>query len=113
MQMCFDSYGDSKMVNGQPRKDVRTGGCHHGQGNQYFRYDLDTKQLLHGPIRNKNCVEVDIPTQSVYVTTCDTSRVQQRWQFGFTNETAIRSWLTYGSAIEDKQEILDLKKLWQ
>lgn len=108
---CLDSYGPSKKVNGQPRKDIKTGACHHSQGNQYFRYDLDTMQIYQGPWRNHNCVEVDVDTQSVFVTTCDETRVEQQWKFGFTNETAIKNWLNYGTKIIDEQEFLDLQKV--
>lgn len=107
MQMCWDSYGEGE------KRDINMGGCHHGQGNQYFRFDLDTLQIFHGPLRNQHCVEADLPSQSVYVTKCDATKKTQRWNFGFVNETAIRNWLSYGSAIEDNQEKLALKKLWQ
>ena len=102
MEMCMDSYGEGK------RRDIMMGGCHHGQGNQYFRYDLDSQQIFHGPLRNQNCVEADVSTQAVYVTECNRTKMEQRWVFGFVNETNVRNWLTYGSGIEDKGEREDL-----
>lgn len=107
MQDCFDCYGEG------PKKEIKTHGCHNGQGNQYFRYDMDTKQILHGPMRNKHCVEVEISTQSVYVTACDVTKITQKFQWGFVNETSVRNWLHYGSKLTDEQEIIDLTNLMQ
>lgn len=102
MQTCFDCYGPEKT---QP---IRIGGCHGGQGNQYFRYDLKTLQIFQGVKRNNHCVEADIKTQSVFVSACDASKLTQQWKWGFVNETNIRNWLTYGSKIVDDEEIADL-----
>lgn len=102
MQVCFDSY------DGGEKASVKTGGCHGGQGNQYFRYDLNTMQIYHGVKRNHHCVEVDIGTQSVYVADCDEKKDTQKWKWGFVNETNIANWLHYGSKITDDQEIKDL-----
>jgi hypothetical protein len=107
MQMCLDANGPDV------KKPIVTQGCHAGQGNQYFRYDLDNLHIYHGNIANKQCVEADIGTQSVYVTTCDDQKDAQKWKWGFVNETNIRNWLTYGSKLTNENEILDLKKLWQ
>lgn len=104
MQLCFDSYDPGS------RRPVRTGGCHNGQGNQYFRYDLDTKQIFHGPKRNHHCVEADIEAQSVFVVPCEVGKATQKWKWGFVNETNIRNWLSYGSKIVDEMEIVDLSK---
>jgi hypothetical protein len=105
LENCLDAYtpGD--------KKELKMGGCHNGQGNQYFRYDLETKHIYHGPIRNKNCIETDIKTQTVYVTKCDLSKLSQKWQWGFVNETNVKNWLGYGSKIIDQQEIRDLKSM--
>jgi hypothetical protein len=102
MQDCWDSFGSEE------KRELKTFSCHHGQGNQYFRYDLQTMQIYHGPKRNKHCIEVDIKTQFVYVTLCDTSKKSQKWKWGFVNETNIQNWTTYGSKIADKQELAEL-----
>jgi polypeptide N-acetylgalactosaminyltransferase len=102
MESCLDSYGEGG------KRELKTFSCHHGQGNQYFRYDLKTKQIIHGPKRNNHCVEVNIETQSVYVASCVKSKLEQQWQWGFVNETNVNNWLSYGSPIGDAQEIKDL-----
>lgn len=105
MQDCFDSYGPGE------KREILTGSCHNGQGNQYFRYDLKSMQIYHGSVRNHHCVEADVNTQSVFVTHCDPKKITQKWKWGFVNETNIRNWLNYGSKIVDAQEIADLSKL--
>jgi len=102
MQRCFDAYGPGE------KQEVKTGGCHGAQGNQYFRYDLETKQIHHGVKRNQHCVEADVNTQSVFVTRCKKSKIEQQWEWGFVNETNIRNWTSYGSKLVDEQEIIDL-----
>lgn len=102
MQDCFDSFGTGE------KRELKTYSCHHGQGNQYFRYDLQTMQIYHGPKRNNNCIDVDVKTQFVFVATCDKSKTSQKWKWGFVNETNIRNWATYGSQIADKEELADM-----
>jgi hypothetical protein len=107
MQMCLDAHAAGD------KKPIVTGGCHAGQGNQYFRYDLDNNHIYHGSYANQNCVEADTAAQTVYVTKCDPQKDTQKFKWGFVNETNIRNWLTYGSKIVHEQEILDLQKLKQ
>lgn len=102
---CLDAPGGGDKVK------VITYPCHHGQGNQYFRYDIDTNQIYHGPWRNHKCMDLDPKDRSIFLSTCDTGSKTQKWRWGFVNETNIRNWLTYGASIEDKQEILDLTRL--
>lgn len=45
---CIDTRGDKLELHA----------CHHQQGTQYFRYDLDTQQMKTGPSENK-CLEAD------------------------------------------------------
>lgn len=45
LENCFDSYGPGD------KREIKTEGCHNSQGNQYFRYDLETKHIFHGPYR--------------------------------------------------------------
>lgn len=93
------------------KKTILTQGCHAGQGNQYFRYDLDTLQIHHGTHSNMQCIEADIGTQTVYAARCDPQKDAQKWKWVFVNETNIRNWLTYASKVVSEQEILDLKNL--
>lgn len=60
---------------------------------------------------NKKCLECDVKTHEVYVTSCNFERLTQKWDWGFKNETNLRNWLTYGAKIVDKNEIEMLKGL--
>ena len=95
---CFDSYGGD-------RRPVKTFVCHFAQGNQYFRYDLDTKQIYHGPKRNNQCIDMEDDPKLLFITFCDKNKLSQKWQWGFVNETNIRNWNTYGAKIVDLSEL--------
>lgn len=101
---CFDSSGSGI------KRDIITYACHHGQGNQYFRYDLESKKIYHGVKRNNHCVDMDAQTRTVFVTNCNENSLTQQWKWGFANKTNLNNWLTYGVKIEDKKEIADLSK---
>ena len=106
-ELCLDAYGPGE------RRELKMEKCHYGQGNQYFRYDLDSMQIRHAPYHWNNCVEIDAKTRTAFQTKCNSTRETQKFKWGFTNETNIRNWLNYGSRIVDQEEIKNLKKLWQ
>lgn len=103
---CWDSSGRG------PKKDIVTYPCHHGQGNQYFRYDLKTKRISHGMKRNNQCVDMDPKDRTVFVTKCDEESKTQKWKWGFADKSNLENWLTYGTKIEDSQEISDLSVVY-
>jgi Ricin-type beta-trefoil lectin domain len=82
--------------------------CHHAQGNQYFRYDLDSKQIYHGSLSRDECLDMDetkTDTNAVFIAKCDENSLSQKWNWGFVNETALTNWSKFGTDIIDKQEI--------
>lgn len=103
---CMDSSGSTA------KREIVTYACHHGQGNQYFRYDLKNKHIYHGVKRNNHCVDMDASSRSVFVTSCDENSKTQKWRWGFINKTNLENWLTYGSKIEDTKEIADLSVVY-
>lgn len=81
--------------------------CHHHQGNQYFRYDMDTQQLRFGGDINDECLDMDIEKTeegAVFLSKCDENSLSQKWKFGFMNETALRTWTVSGFDIYDPYE---------
>jgi hypothetical protein len=87
--------------------------CHHAQGNQYFRYNMDSRQIFHGSKDRRECVDMNpsqISANSVFLTKCDEDSLSQKWIWGFMNETALRNWVTSGSDIIDKREVSMLKE---
>jgi polypeptide N-acetylgalactosaminyltransferase len=85
--------------------------CKFKQENQYFRYDLDTRQIFCGPVRDQMCIDFDMKTKLLIYTKCDSSKVTQKWNWGFVNETMLGDWINSGKPILDQQEVLDLKRL--
>lgn len=79
------------------------------QGNQYFRYDIDTMQIYWGPKRNNLCLDVDFETKQVIANECDKHSKYQRFVFGKINLPMLKNWLDYGAKILDEKEIKDLK----
>lgn len=85
--------------------------CKFQQGNQYFRYDLDTKQIFCGRKRSQKCIDMDPSTNMIVVSTCDVSKNTQRWTWGAVNETMLKNWVDYGKPILDAFELDDLKQI--
>lgn len=83
--------------------------CKFLQDNQYFRYDLDTKQIFCGRKRDNKCIELNLKKQTLNVSPCDAKKITQKWKWGFVNETMLRNWADFGKPILDKVEALDFK----
>ncbi|CRL03928.1 CLUMA_CG017049, isoform A [Clunio marinus] len=102
---CFDQNEFGMLV---------TGICHHAQGNQYFRYNPHTQQIIHGSIRRNECIDSDIDrmeVDAIFLSKCDENSPTQKWNWGFVNKTAIENWKSYGTEIIDKNEIEALETL--
>lgn len=65
-------------------------GCHGMQGNQLFRYNPHTKQIQH--VITNRCLDVDFDKKRVFVSSCDMTKDNQRWTFGYVNTTAVNDW---------------------
>ena len=85
--------------------------CKFKQENQYFRYDPDTKQIICGPKRDKNCMDMDPKEKTLFYSRCNANKITQKWNWGFTNETMLRNWVEYGKAILNKTELMDMREL--
>lgn len=71
---------------------------------------MDTQQIFSGPKRLNTCIETNVETQTIYTAKCDSKKLNQKWKWGFVNETNVRNWLGYGKEIMDKQEVEELSK---
>ncbi|XP_046647991.1 putative polypeptide N-acetylgalactosaminyltransferase 10 [Daphnia pulicaria] len=65
-------------------------GCHGSQGNQLWRYDPETLQLIHGG--NPRCLDCDPGRKELFVATCNSESPTQRWTFERFNQTALLRW---------------------
>ena len=72
--------------------------CHHEQRSQYFRYDLETQQLMNG-VKEKRCLEVDDSGSKILIKNCDSNEVKQKWRWGHVNEDNLRNWKNAGARI--------------
>ena len=66
--------------------------CHYDGGNQFWRFEPDS-----GIIRNKYedgnfCIGANVTSKSIFMAKCDEDEDNQKWQFGFLNETAMIDW---------------------
>lgn len=86
--MCWD------VSDVQNKAAVNLFPCHGMQGNQLWRYDPEQQWLVHGG--NPRCLDSDLGRQMIYVATCDTSSLTQKWRFENIDFKALSSWDNIG-----------------
>lgn len=72
--------------------------CHHRQGSQYFRYDVDSQQIKSTVHENK-CLEAVDNVNQVHINPCDEKNVNQKWTWGKINSENLANWKTVGAKI--------------
>ncbi|KAK6168364.1 hypothetical protein SNE40_020915 [Patella caerulea] len=80
--VCFD------VSSSVPKAPVILYNCHGMQGNQRFRYNLDTHQLYH-PVSGQ-CLDCDKDNHEIYMNPCDKSSDTQVWMFEKIEEQQVR-----------------------
>ncbi|XP_075160642.1 N-acetylgalactosaminyltransferase 6-like [Haematobia irritans] len=64
--------------------------CHNRGGNQWWYYDRNAQLLIQGDKEfTQRCMEVNGETKEIFVNYCDLARKEQKWLFGYVNETAM------------------------
>ncbi|KAK7503791.1 hypothetical protein BaRGS_00004914 [Batillaria attramentaria] len=81
--VCFDASQS------MPKAPVILFGCHGMQGNQRFKYNLDTSQLFH-PVSGQ-CLDCDADSHEIFMYPCKEDRPTQAWVFEKVNTTAVRA----------------------
>lgn len=94
----LEYYSDSAYCIDAGSNKLELHACHHKQGGQYFRYDIDTQQMKHRP-NEKNCMEADAGASRVYIKPCDNQNINQKWKWGSINEENLRNWEGVGAKI--------------
>ncbi|KAG5684136.1 hypothetical protein PVAND_013377 [Polypedilum vanderplanki] len=70
--------------------------CHFQGGNQLWQYNLDTSQLIN-PLKNATtCLTLDSNSQKLLMDECNEDNINQKWNWGEKNLTALRSWENFG-----------------
>ena len=82
--------------------------CKFNQENQYFRYDLESKQIFCGSKRDNKCIDMNPKLKTVIISPCNAEKKSQKWTWGFVNETMLKNWVGNGKEILDKAELTDL-----
>lgn len=83
--VCFDT---SEKV---PKAPLILYMCHGQRGNQWWKYNIETKHLYH-PM-SKACLDCDVERKQIFMMPCDKSSVTQRWIWSHVNETlAKKAW---------------------
>ncbi|UYV71621.1 GALNT10 [Cordylochernes scorpioides] len=81
--MCLDVSSSS------PQAPVVLWSCHGMQGNQHWRYQLQSRHLVH--VITNTCLDCDINTKQIFMNPCDDFSRTQRWRFETVNATALSS----------------------
>lgn len=68
--------------------------CHHQGGGQYFKFDLQTRQITN-PSSNR-CLSSDNKNGTVFMSVCDIKNVEQKWKWSYENRTALMDWENTG-----------------
>ncbi|XP_065362105.1 polypeptide N-acetylgalactosaminyltransferase 8, partial [Calliphora vicina] len=64
--------------------------CHNLGGNQYWYYDRNTQMLVQGKADyTKRCLDLDRDSLRIFVSYCDFAKIEQKWQIGYVNQTAM------------------------
>lgn len=64
--------------------------CHHLKGHQLWKYNKEDQLLEHGT--HKKCLDYNSETLKVYLSKCDKSNLNMKWEWGYLNETALLHW---------------------
>lgn len=63
----------------------------HGmEGNQHFKYLLDTKQIFHKV--SGLCMDCDLNSNKVFMNPCNIINESQRWEWEHLNEEVLKKW---------------------
>lgn len=98
---------DIRIKHGESCWDVSEGGkapivlfgCHGMGGNQLWQYDRQQKHVIH--VHSSRCLEANFDDKSVFVNKCNRGKENQKWSFGFVNDTALDGWAHSGSKLVD------------
>lgn len=68
-------------------------GCHFALGHQLWIFNPDTLQIYNPP---DNCITAEMSNKSLTMKKCDSANKNQKWSFGYANQTALQNWKTFG-----------------
>ncbi|XP_050300277.1 N-acetylgalactosaminyltransferase 6 [Anthonomus grandis grandis] len=87
--LCFD------VSDANDKASVTLYPCHGSQGNQYWKYEVENQQFLHGG--NSRCLDCDPGKKTLYMTKCDPDSKTQKWRLENVNLTMLADWDNVGA----------------
>jgi Ricin-type beta-trefoil lectin domain len=91
-ELCFDSASWSE------RSPIVLMDCHFGQGNQFWRYDR-VKKLIYKDKAGTICMDSNTHKKEIFINRCDETKINQKWEWGFVNDTMMDDWLANGTPL--------------
>jgi len=74
--------------------------CHFRGGNQLWKFDLTTKQIINPLAGNERCLSLDVDTKTLSLEVCNADDLNQKWNWGEKNISALMSWATFGVSLD-------------
>ncbi|CAL1272726.1 unnamed protein product [Larinioides sclopetarius] len=82
--LCFDVSSSER------RAPVVLWKCHDMQGNQLWKFEVETSHLIH--LLTGGCLDCDSESREIFMNPCDQNRETQKWSFEMVNFTANQNW---------------------
>jgi Ricin-type beta-trefoil lectin domain len=92
LELCFDAASWSQ------KSPVVLMDCHFAQGNQFWRYDR-VKKMIYKDKAGTICMDCNTHTKSIFINQCDETKINQKWEWGFINETMMADWKANGAPL--------------
>ncbi|CRK96601.1 CLUMA_CG009999, isoform A [Clunio marinus] len=73
--------------------------CHYLGGNQLWKYDIETYQIIKLKQDNPKCLTADVESRKIYLDNCDSEDIKQKWNWGEKNISALQNWETFGMTL--------------
>jgi polypeptide N-acetylgalactosaminyltransferase len=72
--------------------------CHFTQTNQFWKYDRE-KKMIYKDKAGTICMDCDTLTKDIFISKCNETNINQKWKWGFVNDTMMADWLANGSPL--------------
>lgn len=86
------------------QQNIQLRDCHYLGGNQLWKFDLTTLQIISPLINQTKCLSADITNKVITLVECHAEDKSQKWNWGHKNISALQNWQKFG---------VDLQSLYQ
>lgn len=74
--------------------------CHYRGGNQMWKFDIKTSQIQQESATGTTCLAIDSDNYVLLIEKCDETRLEQKWNWGEKNITALQAWENSGVPLD-------------